>query len=483
MAISDLFRRLSGMLFPKQNLEKKLDVQIATSNLMDNAIELWRQMYQDTPPWLGGKACVKSLNLPAAIAEEMSRLTLTEFSFEVSGSQRADFINDQMNTFIDNLSNTIELWAAMGGVAVKPYVVAAENPDEVDGINLDVVQANRCYPTAFNSNKEITGMVFIDSKRIGNYLYTRLEHHKLDGMTYTVVNKAYKSERLNTLTTEDDQLSVEHPFMEEVPLASVDEWKGLQESVILAGIDMPLFVYVKVPRANNIDPHSPLGASVYSRAVTTIEEADRQFSRILWEYEATEAAVDADESLFATDKHGHPVLPEGRERLYRSYQFEGSNEAGFLKEYAPTIRDSSLFNGLNELMRKIEFQCGLAYGTLSDPNDTAKTATEIKTSKQRSYTTVAAMQTAWGAALEDIVHIMDIYCTLYDLAPAGNVEQSCAWGDGVLEDTDTEYQRRWSMVLAGKYKLEKFYAWYFGCSEEEAMELIPVQEPTYPPIE
>ena len=52
--------------------------------------------------------------------------------------------------------------------------------------------------------------------------------------------------------------------------------------------------------------------------------------------------------------------------------------------------------------------------------------------------------------------------------------RSCApGGDGVLEDTEVEYQRRWSMVLAGKLKIEKFYAWYFGCTEEEAKEYIP----------
>ncbi len=470
-------------MFPKQNLEKKLNVQIATSNLMDNAIELWRRMYQDVPPWLGGEAHVQSLNLPAAISEELARLVLTEFNLEVSGSPRADYINEQLNNFVDNLSRTVEVWAALGGVVVKPYVIASENPDQLDRINVDVVQANRFYPTEFNSNKEIRGAVFIESKRIGDYLFTRLEYHRLAGTTYMVINKAYKSERMNTLTTEDDQLSVEHPFMEEVSLDTVDDWKGLQTETTLEGIEKPLFVYIKTPRANNVGPLSPLGASVYSRAVNTIEQADRQFTRVLWEYEASEAAVDADESLFATDKHGNPVMPKGRERLYRSYSFEGTNAAGFLKEYAPVIRDSSLFNGLNELMRKIEFQCGLAYGTLSDPSEVTKTAEEIRTSKQRSYHTVSMMQTAWSAAFEDIVYIMDAYCSLYNLAPAGQVDIACTWGDGVLEDTDKEYQRRWSMVLAGKYKLEKFYAWYFGCTEEEAKELIPAEGPTYPPVE
>lgn len=472
-------------MLPKQNLEKKLNVQIATSGVMDNAIQLWLNMYKNTPPWLGGEAHTKCLNLPATIAEEMARLVLTEFDMDITGSARAAFIKEQMDTALDNMSNIVEMWCALGGVVLKPYAAGEDENGNPDEIMVDVVQANRFFPTAFNSNKEVTGAVFVDTKRVGDYIYTRLEHHNLVGDHYTVVNKAYRSERLNTMTTEDDQMSVEHPFMTEVSLESVDEWQGLEPITEMDGIEKPFFVYIKTPRANNIDPHSPLGASVYSRAVEVIEEADKQYSRILWEYEAKEAAIDADETLFSTDQRGNPVLPHGKERQYRTYDFGGTEKAGFIQAYSPEIRDSSMFNGLNKLFRNIEFLCGLAYGTISDTNSTAngeRTATEIKASKQRSYTTVSAMQKAWEAGLDDLIFVMNMLCNLYDIIPDGAIEKTVTWGDGVLEDTDIEYQRRWNMVVSGKLKLEKFYSWYFGCTEEAAKELIPA-EPTYPPVE
>ena len=92
------------------------------------------------------------------------------------------------------------------------------------------------------------------------------------------------------------------------------------------------------------------------------------------------------------------------------------------------------------------------------------------------------VQKAWDRGLDDIIEIMNMLCDLYDIVPPGDVQKTCSWGDGVLEDTEVEYQRRWSMVLAGKLKIEKFYAWYFGCTEEEAKEYIP-EEPQYPPDE
>ena len=63
----------------------------------------------------------------------------------------------------------------------------------------------------------------------------------------------------------------------------------------------------------------------------------------------------------------------------------------------------------NNQMKLIEFACCLAYGTLSDPQNVDKTATEIKTSKQRSYTFVSDTQQALQTALEDLVYAMNFW--------------------------------------------------------------------------
>lgn len=464
-------------MFPKKTLENKLNVQIATSAQMDNAVDLWRKMYINHPPWEGGEKAVAPLNLPASIAEEMARLTLTEFSLEVRGSQRANFINEQLAVYKENLNDIVERWAALGGIAIKPYVSGNDcngNPTE---IHLDINSANRFYPTAFNSNKEVTGAVFVDSKNIGDYIYTRLEHHNLTGNIYTVRNRAYRSERINSTGA---SISCSTPFLHEIPLDSVDEWAGLEPEVEIVGITEPLFVYVRIPRANNVDPESPLGASVFSRAVSTIEQADRQYSRTLWEYEAAEAAIFADSSLFKKDKSGNTVLDKGEARLYKTFELDDvTDKSLLLKEYAPAIRDISLFNGLNELLRLIETQCGLAYGTLSNVGDVEKTATEIKMSKQRSYTTIHTMQMAWERGIDRMLSVMDTLCTLYNLAPAGIIEKTCTWGDGVLEDTEVEYNRRFSMVSAGLMKPATFLSWYLGISEGEAIKnIMPGRELT-----
>lgn len=469
-------------MFPKNDLEKKLNVQIATSAVMDSEIALWMQMYMNQPPWLGGEQHTNCLNLPAVISEETARLILTEFTFQLDGSALAQAMQGWMGKFLTNLPVSTEMWCALGGIVFKPYPAGEDENGNPDHLETDVVWANRFYPTHFDSNGNVTGGVFLDVKREGDYVFTRIEYHRwYETMHYSVINKAYRSERIYQTSADTDVISCQRPFDMEVDLASVDGWQGIEPDVEMDDIPRPLFVYIRTPRANNVDPSSPLGVSVFSKAKGTIEQADIQYTRALWEYKATEAAINADESLFETDRDGKPVLPKGEDRLFRTFEFEGEKK-GYIEAYAPTIRDTSIYNGLNQLLRKVELQCGLAYGVLSEVAEVDRTATEVKNSKQRSFVSINALQKALNAGLAEVVEVMKTLNHMYGIVEDGEVNITCTWGDGVLEDMDVEYQRRWTWVMAGKYKLESFYAWYFGCTEEDARKMIPAQ-PTYPPEE
>ena len=69
-----------------------------------------------------------------------------------------------------------------------------------------------------------------------------------------------------------------------------------------------------MPFANTVDSTSPLGVSVYSRVVSLIEQADRQYSRLLWEFEGGELAVHADITSF----DGGGIQPKLNKRLFKS---------------------------------------------------------------------------------------------------------------------------------------------------------------------
>lgn len=446
----DILGKLVSKIFRKETVQQKLKVDVAVSNDMAKAIELWSKMYENKSPWLS--KTVQSMNLASAVAGEVARLVTLEFESEVINNE---YLNEQYKNVLDNLREQVEYACSAGGLVFKPYING-------ENIEVDFVQAENFYPTAYNSRKEITGAVFTEFKQVGKKLYTRLEYHNLTKEGYYIQNSAYLKENHNINNSNND-------LGNQISLKEVDDWSELEEEVLITNVDKPLFSYFKIPLANAIDKTSPIGVSVYSRAIDTIQEADKQFSRILWEFESSERAIDTDVGAFKKDEQGELILPSGRERLYRILDFGDETKWNI---FSPEIRDSSYFNGLNQILRNIEFKCGLAYGTLSDLTDNDKTATEIITSKQRSYTTVKDIQKSLEKALKDLVYIMDVWTKLANL-PNSKYDMSFYWDDSLVRTKEEELQSMANDVASGLLRAEIYLAKKYGISEEEALKMMP----------
>ncbi|MBQ8043896.1 MAG: phage portal protein, partial [Clostridia bacterium] len=256
-----------------------------------------------------------------------------------------------------------------------------------------------------------------------------------------------------------------------IELNKIPEWENIQEITAIQYIDKPLFSYYKPPIANNIDSESPLGVSVYARAVNLIKEADKQFGRINWEYEASEKAVYVDELATkpTQNKKQSFIVNRLKGRLYKTLN-TGNEKTDFFKDYSPEIRDEALWRGLNKTLQRIEFNVGLAYGSISEPSVVDKTATEIKASKQRSYATVSKMQENLQNALEHLIYAMDVLTTLYGLAPQVSYEISFNWDDSLIVDTEKEQVLQMQEVNSGLRSKLKYIMFRYGLTEQQAQE-------------
>ncbi|MCH1965939.1 phage portal protein [Paraclostridium sordellii] len=436
------------------DIAKELNIEIAMNDNMANAINLWSNMYNNSPPWINDE--VVPLGIPGAIANELARLATIEFKSKINNNEG---LNEIYQELIDVLRINTEYACAKGGLIFKPYFNGKN-------IEIDIIHQDNFLPISYNAIGEITAAVFLEYKIIGDKKYTRLEYHDFKEGNYTIKNIAYVKSNL----VKDNSLG------KRTILASVPEWSQLQEEITINNITRPLFSYFKIPQANVIDVNSPLGVSCYAKASDLIKEADKQYSRILWEYEATEIAINASESLFVRKEDGTYELPKGKERLYRIFPWEDREGKRNLDIFSPDIRDSNLFNGLNNILRKVEFNCGLAYGTLSDINDVSKTATEIKTSRQRSYSTVKDIQKSLEKALKDLIVNMNDLATLYKLniSPIDiDKDVSFDWDDSLVLDKDSELESMRNDVAAGILRPEIYLAKKYGVSEEEALKMMP----------
>lgn len=514
-----------------ETVVKELNLTSIVSAKMEKSINLWTSLYQDEAPWLhepDDKSPVKiaSLGLASLIASEKARLALLEFESEITAptekvevpnqdypgnkqyatdsdgqrfpvpaieppktvteerpkgdTQRAEYLERQYKKLRRHLRKQIEYGIAKGGLVIKPYIIKDSLPDDI-GNSVDVVdkkptiemefeftQADAFYPLAATPDGMITEAAFIQTKQDKGTVYRRLEYHKWEKNTVTVINKAYESHDVPTSVH-----GTLNSLGKEIPLQTVYEWKDYQPITIVKDVTRPLFAYFKMPEANTVDMTSPLGVSGFSRAVKLIRDADYTYSNLLWEYEGGALAIDIDrDALKVEDNNGKEVtkLTTLQERLYRKIDLGSSSDT--YQIFAPSLRDANYTNGLNTILMRIEDTCGISRGTLSDAADVARTATELKILKQRSYQTNADIQAAIEKALRDTVYIMNVYADLYSITPPGEYDISFEWDDSIIVDIDTELEKRILLMQNGITSRVENRMWYFGETERQAIEAL-----------
>ena len=448
--VNGIVNTVKRFFFPQAVAERELGASPAVSLTMEQHIGLWYAMMVNTPPW---QNCdVKAVGLPAAICREVARPTLVEFTANITGSKRADYLNENFQTAKENFNRALELGLALGGVALKPYIYG-------DNMLVDVTGAAGFQPTKFDPSGRCIGGVFKDKPvKVNGTYYVRLESHELNGTTYTIKNKAYYSDSAGSVGAD-------------AQLTTIPEWADIEPEVAIENVDGPLFAYFKPPIANTADSNSMCGMSIYGDAATVelIKQADEQWERLRWEYKSSERKVLMDGTSSTADMFN--------KRLFEIGPFSPNGD--FFQHIEPQIRDDAIYRGFQNTLRRVEFNIGLSYGDISDPQTIEKTATEIRSSKQRKYVLVSSIQAALAHTFDSLIYAMDVYASLYGLAPAGDYEATYDWGDSILDDQETkdkEFSRDLQLTSAGVMNPWELRAKYFNEDEDTAKAALPTAQ-------
>jgi A118 family predicted phage portal protein len=435
MKVINFMKGVWQRMFPIKDITSALNIKTALSDEMINGIELWHKCYVGNAPWIKPDNNLASLKLERSVTREFANIALNEMTSTVNVQK----LDDIYKNSIRNLNRNLQRGLATGAMVIKP----------LGGDKVQYVSANAFIPIEFDSKGRLIKVVFPEYKKLGDRHYTRLEFHSLDyenGLTIT--NTAYVSSTASNLGRE-------------IPLSAVDEWADLEERVTYPLMKRPAFGYYVNPIDNTIDG-SHCGISIFEPAIDIIKKADIQFGRIDWEFESAERAIHADEQAFK--KNGK--IPKLNERLYRAVDL-GTDE--LFKEYSPQLRQADFIAGLEEYKREIEFAVGLSYGDISNPQSVDKTATEIKTSKQRKYNTVTAIQDNLRDCLDDLVYALAFYNSM---ATSG-YKFVCDFKDSILTDESEERKQDQQDLANGTLRPEEYRARWRGEDIETALKNLP----------
>lgn len=413
------------------------------------------RIYQGNPCWLDEDDSIDTINFAKALASETARLAMLGTSIKIDGSARAKWLQEQIDRIYFQLRHWVEYGCAYGTIILKP------NGDSIDLYTPDM------FEVVHVSNDKIDGVVFHDWKQEGKKWYTRLEYHRFEDDLYVITNKCYVGDR-----PDDTKEAVD---------IKATPWNYLAEEAAIANMERPLFGVFRTPQANNIDMDSPYGLPIFSEAVQELRDLDIAYSRNSKEIHDSKRIVllDADRMLPGGDCNLNATsLPS----YIKLVDGDTSTESDVYHEINPTLNTDTRLTGINALLSQIGYKAGFSNGYFVFNESTGiQTATQVEADQQRTMQFIKDVRDKLESCLGGLIYALDVFASLYKLAPNGSYEVVCDFGD-ITYNREEDRIRCYSWVTAGRFPFWMYLVKYEGYTEEEAKAIEKEAQPKTPTL-
>lgn len=459
------------MLF-KTDAEKAFGVETYLSPEMDAAIKLWGQLESGKPPWVKGDT--RTIRFSNTVARELAKLITQNIDIKVQSKygtgETAKRIQKAIDDcFLKNAQENMEKVIRLGGVMAK-----------WNGDGMDYIPPDRFLVTEFDSNGEVTGAIFFSYYQKEKKFYTRAEWHRFeDGerrdeagesvsvRVYRVSNKAFVSDNQDEIGRPTDLKNT--------------KWADIVPEFTAENLEKPLFVYIKNPYSNTIDPDSPLGVSCFSECIEELRWLDIAMSTMGVETEDSAPKMIIGQSAIQYAEANGIELP----RMVLKTGLDDMTDKPF-EQWQPTLQVASRTDGINFLLSIISYKTGFdpGYFVFNGQTISVATATQVEATERRTINTVGDYRDILSCpdsngdgrigAIHDIAYIMDAMAVINgESAPSefGNYE---VYADFADLTRNAEEDRSRALLLTDKGFYPK---WYYlvhneGFTEEEARAIV-----------
>lgn len=454
----------------KTSAEKEFNVDIISSDLMEMAQIEWQNIIKGRPYWASKN--VHTINFAKFLCYYTSKKTCLDLNVTISGSDRADYINQCIKAMIQkSIRDKVEDACGAGGIIIKPN--GTYNPAGA----IDYVMPGSFAVTEKNSNGDILGIIFIDRRIKGDDYYTRLEYQHFTsaigedgertGRTYTIENKAFKSRGSDSLGRS-------------IKLTDVPEWKDIPESISISNVEKPLFGYFKMPYNNTIDYASPEGVAVFANCLEELRNLDVAWSRKDAEVDDSQHLTFIDENaLMKRDKNNGSKERVELPRFVKGLR-RGVDAQSTIDEHVPTLLTDQRVADINSILSMISTKAGFSQGQfVLDRKTGITTAKEIESDDSETVETITDIRNALKSAIKDLVYALDKYCdVLFDM-PSGYVnaldedvaDEDIFYFKDLLASFEQDRTRAYQLALNQMYSKRKYLKEYEGFNDQEIDEM------------
>lgn len=399
----------------------------------------------------------KSLKMPKVVSAEMARLVFNEkCRINISDEALSEEIEKVLkrNGFYRRFQNALELNFALGGMAMKVY-------GDEGGLKISFVSPD-CFVPLRVDGETVTEAAFISQTRKGDKYYTLVESHRWDSNgDYVIQNELFESDTSADLG---------------VKVALSTLYPDLTDEVRIENLERPMFVYLKPNEANNFDPQSPLGISIYANALDTLEAIDIAFDSFVREFRLGKKRILVPASALRT-----VVDPESGEmhryfdandEAYQAFNFMDS-DAQKIQDMSVEIRVDEHIKAIQALLDILAMQIGFSAGAFTFDGQGVKTATEVVSENSKTYRTKNSHEVVVEEALKEFIACIVQAAELYGLFTAPeDFEVTIDFDDSVAQDRDSNADYYLKLRNAGLISAKTALMRILDLTEEQAEEEI-----------
>ena len=454
----------------KTSAKKEFNVDIISSDLMEMAQIEWQNIIKGRPYWMSDS--VRTINFAKFLCYYTSKKTCLDLNVTISGSDRANYINQCVKAMIQkSIRDKVEDACGAGGIILKPN--GTYNPAGA----IDYVMPGSFAVTEKNSNGDILGVIFIDRQIKGDDCYTRLEYQHFtssisddgegSGRTYTIENKAFKSKGSDSLGRS-------------IKLTDVPEWKDIPESITISNVEKPLFGYFKMPYNNTIDYASPEGVAVFANCIEELRNLDVAWSRKDDEVDDSQHITFIDENaLMKRDKNTGDKERVELPRFVKGLK-RGVDAQNTIDEHVPTLLTEQRVADINSILSMISTKAGFSQGQfVLDRKTGVATATEIESDDSETVETINDIRASLKSAIKDLIYALDKYCDVFFNMQSGYVnaldddvaDEDVFYFKDLLASFEQDRTRAYQLMMNGVYSKRKYLKEYEGFNDKEIDEM------------
>ena len=406
---------------------------------------------------------VNSENITATIANKLGMLTFADSTCNIDDvGERSKLIAEVIGDLFAKGAEIAAQAFGKGGKVLVPFVH--------DGhIDVQAISQNRMVVRRIDGDKIMDVSVLLDTCVVDNEGYWLLSDYNID-------KHGVQTIRYRACTHAGT----------EVPLGKVPKWHDVQPEIAISGTDRALLGFLRCPTDNRKDMHI-LGVPITYGAEKSIAELQEHIAIYRREYKLSRMMLGLDASLWRDlgrgklDADGVTINDVKRTAQDSDSPFvpiEGmvlDNKTPW-QQYAPAIRYEAMEARYNMLLRRVEKDCGLSQGILTErQNVNYANKDEVRAAMYDTFSVIKAMRNAWEKAIEDLAYAIDVLAEFYGLTPGGSRNQyeiEYDWDMSMVESSAESFQQLSELQSRGMISKAELRQWVHGGTIEEAQEAI-----------